>query len=85
MALSFQKKIMLQTHLGVVLCRSADEKGTQFFHFLLVDASAFRHLQRAYTANSVIDFGSYGKIIHSGWGEPTEEDQEIANQLANAA
>lgn len=85
MALTFQQKLMFQTHLGVILCRAQDADGASFFHFILADRKVFVSMQSDFNNSKVVDFTSYGKIIHSGWGDPSDDDQEIANQLAQAA
>ena len=85
MALSFQQKLIFSTNRAVTLCRGADKAGQAFFHYIVVDRRGFETMQRDYNTGKVVDFKSYGDIVHSGWGEPTDEDQALANQLANAA
>lgn len=75
--LSFQDKLMLQSHYGVVLCTSSTETGEPFFHYVMADRKHIEKLQREYEKGSVVDFTAYGEILLSGWGETPPPEYEL--------
>lgn len=74
-ALSFQEMIMLGKHDGIVLYRAKDEMGRAFFHYILADRDGVERMRRDYDAGKThVDYASYGQILYSGWGEPTDDE-----------
>lgn len=80
--LSFQDIIKLETHYGIMLCRSETASGEHFFHYIITNRCKIEQMHHDYTTNKDVDFTSYGRIIHSGWGEnPSAEDLEIIEKF----
>jgi hypothetical protein len=75
--LSFQEKLKLQTHLGVVLCNSSTPQGEPFFHYVMTDKQGIEKMNRDYEQGAQVDFASYGEILLSGWGESPAPEYEM--------
>ena len=66
---------------GVVLCRAVSaETGEELFHYIKATRQYIEQMHRDYRDGKAADFSQYGEIIHSGWGEPSEEDEKIVKQ-----
>lgn len=80
-ALTFQEKVRLSNHYGIVLIRSTDKNGRAFFHYLQADRNAIEKMRRDYEAEKEwVDYKSYGTILYSGWGEPTPEEEALVKE-----
>ena len=80
-ALSFQQKVMLDGHYGIVLIRAKDEQGEAFFHYIMAERKAIEKMQRDYEAGkNPVDYTDYGKILYSGWGEPTPAQEALVKE-----
>lgn len=82
-SLSFQDIVRIGSGHGIVLCRSVSGDGQPFFHYVKAKRMAIEQMHRDYAAKKVVDFASYGEIVHSGWGaNPSEDDiQFIRNKF----
>jgi hypothetical protein len=74
--LTFQDKVMLESHYGVVLCSSKTKEGEPFFHYVMADRKNIEQMHKDYAEGKEVDFASYGEILLSGWGEKPEAEYE---------
>jgi len=78
--LSHQQKVLLSNHYGIVLCHAKDEKNQPLFHYVMAEKGEMERLYRDYDLGTPLDFTSYGQILYSGWGEPTEEEADMVKK-----
>ena len=85
MKLSFSEKKLLEGGPVVVHYsgnRASD--GQPLFVYLLLDKERLEALHRDIEEKDSLVFADYGRVLHSGYGEATEEDEQAANEAAQA-
>ena len=81
MPLSFQRKLELDTHYGIMLCRAVDAQGRDLFHYIMADRCGVEQMHRDFkTGKKNVDYAAYGEILYSGWGEAGEDEDEIVRK-----
>lgn len=66
------------------LLRYQPEAGTKIFYFLLVNPLKEKAFLKAMSGTEAFNINEYGKIVASGYGEPSEEVKQQMRDLYDA-